>query len=533
MTGGVSQIMGLFWTLICNEIRMAFNGLIRTLRMPTMLFSYAFVTGAVLFVTQTLSTVHIEYIFSTVQRTLAEDLSLELLYTGLGIMTAASVLTGYFGKGAAGLSYEADEHILMPSPIRPYQLFLSCYIRRLIRRVTIMSFFLILLTPLIYSASVSYWILFIFSCSVILYLEFNYMISGLASMIRARLSEWSVKTWRHVAIAMSFALFFVLNSILPTLQWHAASLITVGNLIVTMWSSHMGLGPYTGEDATEYFFFLIIEQSLIAVLITAYSCDVRYYETLSARNNTDNTTGLSTMPIKRELDFTLSRFRDPMMWVFLKDMWIRWRTPLQPWKYIYFVVGVAIVIWLYVFSAPSTSTLLPSGPYTLPVFSLIFVLLTQIGSMSSLLSFSDEQENVYILKSCPIREADIILGKYLESLIESGVVIAPLYGTLILIFRSEGLEVLVTLGIPLLMVFCAIGVLLGAYVPVISSSPRSTPLIIALSFPVINIVLGLSIMYITLTLVDSPLLIVVLPLLTLLFVGGALKAAVRGLNSYK
>ena len=163
----------------------------------------------------------------------------------------------------------------------------------------------------------------------------------------------------------------------------------------------------------------------------------------------------------------------------------------------------------------------------------MMILLVQMSSLTSMLSFVDEKENVYLLKASPFKSKDIVLAKFLLSLIEVTIAAIPACGFLIYILRIEGYLALITLVAPLVILFTASGVAIGAYVPVITNDPKTLPVPLAFSYPIINLSLGTGMILLVAMFAESTLILFVLPVysigLTLIF----LALSVRATDAYK
>ena len=224
-----------------------------------------------------------------------------------------------------------------------------------------------------------------------------------------------------------------------------------------------------------------------------------------------------------------------MVWIMLKDFYSRLRSPFQIWKYVYVVVGTIFVVYLNLFRPEwFRSIQIPANLAfaVVPAFLLMLILLIQMSSVTSMLSFADEKENVYLLKASPFRTRDVVLAKFLLSLFEVGATVIPACGLLIYILRIEGYLALITLAAPMTILFTAIGIAVGAYVPVLTNDPRTLPVPLAFSYPIINLSLGAIMIAIVTFFADSQNILAILPLysisLTILFLGFAAKA----MNSY-
>jgi ABC-type transport system involved in multi-copper enzyme maturation permease subunit len=156
-----------------------------------------------------------------------------------------------------------------------------------------------------------------------------------------------------------------------------------------------------------------------------------------------------------------------------------------------------------------------------------------MSSLTSLLAFVEEKDNIYLLRSSPFRSKDIVLAKYTLSILEIGVTSIPLYLFLLFFFRVPGSFYLITLGAPMILIFAATGIMAGAYVPVFTNDPNNPPVPLAFSFPAINLVLGGCVLWIASEFANTTLLVVMLPLFTVFTVLLFLSLSVHALRSYK
>jgi hypothetical protein len=274
----------------------------------------------------------------------------------------------------------------------------------------------------------------------------------------------------------------------------------------------------------------------ITFLLTASICGYDYYELFSASKGSEQVEGRFSKVIHGEIDFSNSRFQDPSIWIMLKDFWSRLRSPYQIWKYVYAIIGTIFVLYLNIFHPTWFRPLdVPANLAfaVVPAFVLMMILLIQMSSVTSMLSFVDEKDNVYLLKASPFKSKDIVLAKYMLSLIEVGIAAIPACGFLIYIMRIEGYLALITLAAPLTILFTATGVAVGSYVPVMTNDPKTLPVPLAFSYPIINLSLGAAMVIVVAIFADSILVLVVLPAYCLGLTFFFLFISVRSLNSYK
>jgi hypothetical protein len=290
-----------------------------------------------------------------------------------------------------------------------------------------------------------------------------------------------------------------------------------------------GYGPLVGLQFLALGF-------LISFLFLSALCDFDYYEVFAAAAGREKVEGRFSKIVRGQVDFTETRFSDPMSWIMLKDFWSRMRSPLQIWKYVYVIFGTIFVVYLNVVRPANFSPMqIPPAlsSTAIPAFLLIVLLMIQLSSVTSLLSFVDEQENIYLLKASPFKPMDIILAKYLLSLIEVGLSTIPIMGFVAYFFRVQGFVSLLTLAAPLVLIFTATGIAIGAFVPVFTNDPRILPVPLAFSFPVVNLTLGAVLIALVAALAHEQLILVALPFYTLAIVFLFLEAGVHAMNSFR
>ncbi|MHA2145258.1 MAG: hypothetical protein ACXAB0_07385 [Candidatus Thorarchaeota archaeon] len=250
----------------------------------------------------------------------------------------------------------------------------------------------------------------------------------------------------------------------------------------------------------------------------------------------EQTEGRFSKIVRGDIDFSNSRFTDPMIWIMLKDFWSRLRSPMQIWKYVYALFGTGFVIYLNIVRPiwfPTFAIPVGLAFAIVPAFILMMIMFIQMSSVTALLGFVDERDNVYLLKSSPFRSRDVILAKYLLSLFEVSIAVVPACGFLIYLLHIEGYLAIITLTAPLVLLFTASGNAIGAYVPVMTNDPQTLPVPLAFSFPIINLGLGTVLVYLVALFAESWLVVVILPLFTLSLVYFFLATSVYALNTYK
>jgi len=520
--------------LMRNEIRMLFNQFKQAITSPSLLLFYGVTLVGIFFVSLVISSfISFAPMMASLGVMIEDFIDRGMFFGAFAIVSASSVVTGYFGLGPAAVITSEDENLLLPAPVRPHQIFLSRYIRRIIRKTAFMVISLIAILPLLSSANILFFsIVFVLFC-VIVFLETNYFLGALSSYIRLYFERRYKSHFRHIIVI--FLGFVMLVPAYPLFtSTFTVAFVFPSNalaLVITEMTGIFSLNiPFLLGVCLQIMMFTIF------LLLTANICGYEYYEVFSASKGNEEIEGRFSKIIHGDVDFSNSKFNDPIIWIMLKDFWSRLRSPFQIWKYVYAVVGTIFVLYLNLLHPVwfEPLNIPPNLAFAVvPAFALMLILLVQMSSVTSLLSFIDEKENVYLLKASPFRPTDIVLAKFLLSFVEVGIAAIPACGFLIYIMRIEGYLALITLAAPLVILFTATGVAIGAYVPVMTNDPRTLPVPLAFSYPIINLCLGVVMILIVSLFADSVLVLIVLPVyclgLTLFF----LATSVRAINNYK
>jgi hypothetical protein len=517
-----------------NEVRMLYNQFKLAITTPSMLLFYGVTFIGIFFVSSVISSlIPFAPLILGFGGLLEETIDAGMIFAATAILSASSVISGYFGLGPAAILTAEDESLMMAAPIKPHQIFLSRYARRIIRKISFLVIGILSVLPLLSSASLLFFNTISLLTIIIIFLEINYFLGAMSSHVRLWIKRRTNRRIRYLVVIVLGAL-----TILPAHQWLLSNVIAIyvipSNafaLFITEFSGifSQGLDPLYG------IIFIMIGYA-ICLLLTANITGYDYYELFSASKGKEETEGRFSKIIRGEVDFSKSRFNDPMIWIMMKDFWSRLRSPMQIWKYIYAILGTAFVVYLNVARPLWFPPILVPANLTfalVPAFILMMILFIQMASITSMLSFVDEQENVYLLKVSPFDSKDIILSKYLLSVFEITLAIIPACGLLIYFIHVEGYLAIITLAVPLTILFAATGSAVGAYVPVITNDPKTLPVPLAFSFPIINLGLGAALVFIVAVLAKSILVLLILPLYTLSLVYLFLAASIRALNTYK
>jgi len=520
--------------LIKNEIRMLYNQFKQALRTPSMLLFYLITIIGIFFVSMVIATFFsFSPYISRFSELLEDSLDREVIFTVFGIITISSVVTGYFGLGPAAVITTDDENILLPAPVQPHQVFLSRYMRRIIRKATFSVLGLLAILPLLYSANLIFFSTFFAIICFIIFLESNYLLGSISSYIRIQLSKRTQTPLRH-GIVVLFAISILILTFPEFTQSFTIAILLPSNALAFFLTETTGI--FSLGIHPMICFSILLLSFTICLLITANISSHEYYELFSEAKGKEHVEGSFSGLIRGEMDFSESRFNDPSVWIMLKDFWSRLRSPYQIWKYIYVLFGTVFVVYLNLFHPTWFEPLdIPNNIQfaIVPAFVLMMILIVQMSSITSMLSLVDEKENVYLLKSSPFRTKDIVLAKYLLSLLEVSMAVIPASGFLIYILRVEGYLALITLIAPLTILFTASGLAIGAYVPVISNDLKQLPIPLAFSYPIINLGLGSILIFLVALLAESESIFFIIPLYTIGLTVFFLSLSSRAINSYK
>ena len=134
---------------------MLFNQFKLTISSPSMLLFYGITFVGVFFVSTVISSfVSFAPLIVSFSGLLEETLEVGMIYIATAVLSASSVMSGYFGMGPAAVLTVEDESLMMSAPIKPHQIFLSRYARRMVRKLSFITIGVLAVLPLLMSASV-------------------------------------------------------------------------------------------------------------------------------------------------------------------------------------------------------------------------------------------------------------------------------------------------------------------------------------------------------------------------------------------
>ena len=520
--------------LVRTEVRLLFNQFKRTIRNPSMVSFYGVTICGAFFVSFVVAELgQLAPLLVGTFMVLEEVMDRSMVFLVIGLATLSSVVVGFFDKGPAGLLLETDEYIILPAPVQPYQIFLAKYIHRIVRKIFIIFVVILALLPLLISLNFLAIPALILVMSFITFSEVNFFLGGISSYLRIKLEQKTKSRLRYlILVVLGFAVY------IPTTA--EFSFFTITHLFIPSNALSMILIETTGLLSIGYQIevgiMCLVYAFILGLLVLAILCSHDYYDEFAKTVGSVESESTYSKLIRGEIEFSSSRYKDPIAWIILKDFWSKMRTPLQFWKYIYVVIGTAFGLY-FILAQPSwfPPIIIPPelSSAAIPAFLLLLLLLTQMTTIPSLLSFIEEKENVYLLKASPFRDRDIILGKYILCVIEIGLSALPVYSLLVYFFNIRGASFLISIAAPLLLIFSASGIMVGAYIPVFTNDPRTPPVPLAFAFPSINLAIGGLLIALIANFANNPYILLILPTITVGLVTLFLGLSVVALRHYR
>ncbi|MHA1935110.1 MAG: hypothetical protein ACW97A_07485 [Candidatus Thorarchaeota archaeon] len=196
--------------LIRNEIRMMYNQFRLTLTTPSMLTFYGITIIGAFFISSMVSVfANLAPLLTVIPLAVEGLLDRGMVFTAFGILAVTSILAGYFDVGPAAVLETSDEYIMMPAPVLPHQLFISRYVRRLVRKLILVLIGLFVAFPLLSSAEILFIPTVLLIISLVFYFETNYFLGGFVSTIRSKLNERTQSRLRHLILPLMALLIYI------------------------------------------------------------------------------------------------------------------------------------------------------------------------------------------------------------------------------------------------------------------------------------------------------------------------------------
>ncbi|MHA2026061.1 MAG: hypothetical protein ACW98U_09190, partial [Candidatus Thorarchaeota archaeon] len=215
-----------------NEVRMLYNQFRQAITTPSMLLFYGITFFGIYFVSSVISSlIAFAPLLSNLSGLIEESIDIWMVYAGTAVLSFSSV---------AAVLTPADESLLMSMPVKPHQIFLSRYGRRVLRKLTFIFLGLLAVLPLLNSAG----LLFLTASSIIVifivFLEINYLLGSISSFVRLWISKKTKSPLRHLVVVL---LGFL--TVLPATPWLIENfrvvLVTPSNALALAITEYSGL----------------------------------------------------------------------------------------------------------------------------------------------------------------------------------------------------------------------------------------------------------------------------------------------------
>ncbi|MHA1581256.1 MAG: hypothetical protein ACTSYM_01945 [Candidatus Baldrarchaeia archaeon] len=343
----------------------------------------------------------------------------QLFLTTMNVLLFLFILKGILSPTPKMKCSQTDLEVIFPLPIDFKSLYLAKYLKTLPKTLIIDSIILFILTPLLWYFEITPLKLTYLVIAVIIFSLFLQLLEIISHFITTSLMRSITNKYLRIsliiitAIISGFILFLIpyvkiktdIINILPSKSLtdiFFLSLSPISNLI-----------PYLTRITHMLSSFLIL-------LLISYFLAGKVF---GDETNIEGKIKTTKLPILLgKASWNLLKVKRSFL-IIIKDFWIDLRS-----QYIvYLLVGVtaSIVIFLVkdIIKLPETTFLMTID---IRVFIVLFLLLLFIFSLSpSIHSFLNEMKNLWILKSLPILPIEIVIGKFIYSLISTTTILTP------------------------------------------------------------------------------------------------------------
>ncbi|MHA1909575.1 MAG: hypothetical protein ACW98Y_19910, partial [Candidatus Thorarchaeota archaeon] len=287
-------------TLVKNEIKMLYNQFVRTITTPSMLGFYLITVSGALFVSSIAATLfNLAPLFSPLTILLESTIDRYTIFTTIGLLTLGSIAGGYFGIGPAEVLDSPDEYIMMVGPVHPHQLFLGRYIRRIARKFYYIVLGLIVVFPLVSQSGLLASGIMLAILSIIVFLEVNYFLGGICSIVRNKIDQKYTSRWRYFALPIIVALAYIPS--LPLATWHPIFQLGIpANQMSLLLMQLTGIHS-PGIDPLIVFVLLLVS-FFISLLVISNISDTDYYELFSSNKSKEEAEGSFSRRVRGQVD---------------------------------------------------------------------------------------------------------------------------------------------------------------------------------------------------------------------------------------
>jgi len=432
-----------------------------------------------------------------------------MIFASLTILLVSSSAKGFYGKLSTLEFRGPDLEILRSAPLEPYQVFIAKSLKVFIKR-SLLTFMaeLTLLTPIMTFFGMTADRGIVFLSAILLYSCFLYFVEAftfLASRLTLNLIRGRARTPLVVPL-VTFPLFFYEETL--NLVNYLVFLPSTAISKIVYFSLFHSVPMSTVTYPMLSFLALFSGLSMLVIVLSAL-----YYEKVETFEELVKADWLKFL--KNKLKWSFGSRHSPVITVFLKEFWTNLRASDAP----LIVLDYAILLFIYVLNLSGVAS---DSTGRFPASSLILafsILLFSFIFQPSVDVFLAERERSWILKVAPVSIQNVVLAKYLYSLILSLMTLLPPFIGIAFLapFQAERLILSVS-SVSLLLVTNATGIYIGAHY---------TPASLREEFPVTGIFAYMGLISILASpIVLIPLLFLSHPIALVLVLGFALDYAI-------
>lgn len=408
---------------------------------------------------------------------------------GLGFWLLYYVAKGPFVWGLTRMFARTDVNVLFPSPASPSEIYVAKYVRSAIRRGAMIGVAYLVAFPVLRFLQLEPLQQLAFFGGLFLFVETAHSLEYLTGFAVQKLL---LLRPRRLLLAFS-PLPFLLGLLLLSMQTAGVSERVAVELspptVLSRLFAETFSSPYhRGVIVPALLFLTAVYWAVFALSAMLVST---YYDSVITSFETPYKLGLNLFP--NRLRWRITASHEPSITILLKDFWIQVRERGKG-----LVAGVVTGVALAALSLavePAFEPLFAVPREALGIVSVIMII--AIGALVAASAplgdlFLKEYQELWILKTAPIKHEAIVSGKYLYALIITLLFSAPLITPLYLAIPGDWQRFQVlSVYLPIVAVMCGIGVAINAHFPPPSRDRTVLPFVAYLGFLVASVVVSL------------------------------------------
>jgi len=344
----------------------------------------------------------------------------QLFLATMNVLLFLFILKGVLSPTPKMKCSQIDLEVIFPLPIDFKSLYLAKYLRTLPKTLIIDSIILFILAPLLWYLKISPLKLVYLVITVVIFSLFLQLLEIISHFITTSLMRSITNKYLRIsliimtAIVSGFILFLIpyvkiktdIINILPSKSLTDIFFLSLSPTLIPI----LYLTRITH-----------ILSSFLILLLISYFLAGKFF---NDETNIEGKIRTTKLPILLgKASWNLLKVRRRSFLIIIKDFWIDLRSQY----FVYFLVGITASIAIFLvkdtIKLPETTFLMMID---IRVFIVLFLLLLFIFSLSpSINSFLNEVKTLWILKSLPILPIEIVIGKFIYSLISTTIILTP------------------------------------------------------------------------------------------------------------